>query len=121
MHDAPDAVTAEVRVDGVAVGMRHLGDRVRDVADAIADDGGRDRGIQRPLGRVDEREILVARGADDERDGGVGDPAVDRDGEVERHQIAVAHRVVERQAVQHRVVDEVQITLPNGLAPNDGW
>ena len=100
----PDPVSAEIGVDLVPVRACHLRDGMGDVPDPLADDGRRDRGIQSPLGRVDDREILVARGADHERDRRIGDPAVDRRREIQRHEVAVPHRVVERQSVQHRVV-----------------
>ena len=105
VHDATDAVPAEVGVDLVAVRAGDLRDRVRDVTDPLADHGRRDRGIQRPLGGVDDREILVARRADDERDRRIGDPAVDRHREIERDEVAVLDRVVEGEAVQHGIVD----------------
>ena len=44
-------------------------------------------------------------GADDDREGRVGDPAVDRRGEVEREEVAILKLVVEGEAVQHGVVD----------------
>ncbi len=85
--------------------MRDLGDRGGDIADTVADRRGPDRSRECALGRLDEPEVFVAGRSDDEGHGGVGDPSVDRCGEVERDEVAVAECVVERQAVQHGVVD----------------
>jgi hypothetical protein len=84
--------------------VRDLGDGVRDVADPPSVVAA-PIAASRARCRVDEGEVFVARRPDDERDGRVGDPAVDGDGEVQRHEVAVAQRVVVRQTVQDGVVD----------------
>ncbi len=105
VHRPPDAVPAELEVDLQSVGAGHRADGVGDVADLVADDGLGDAGLQRPGGRVDEAQVLLARRADDEADGRVRHPAVDARGEVEGEQVAVGEHVVVGEPVQDGVVD----------------
>ncbi len=76
-----------------------------DVADAVAHDGCLDARREGPLGGLDQAQIALARGADDEAEGRVADPAAQFGAEVEGHEVAVAQAVGARDAVHDRVVD----------------
>ena len=114
VHRAADPVPAELGVDPVAVGPGDRGDGRRDVPDLPAGTGGPDARSERPGRGVDEGQVLVTRGPDDDAQRGVRDPPVDGAGEVEAQQVAVAEHVVVRQAVEHCVVDRGAQHLAEG-------
>ena len=83
VHVAADAVADERLDDREALGLDVLLDGVRDVAEPVADAALLDGGEQRALGHVqqlrrDRRDVADREGA-----GGVGDPAVLHDADVD--------------------------------------
>jgi hypothetical protein len=84
-----------------------LGDllnRARYVAHAVAGEALRDPGMQRFLGRVEQVARLAAHLPDRKRSRRVGDPAVERHADVDRHDVTVLQPVGARDAVHdHRV------------------
>jgi hypothetical protein len=58
-----------------------------------------------PLDGLDQAEIRLARGAHDEAERGVADPAAQLGAEVDGDEVAVAQAVAARDAVHDRVVD----------------
>ena len=121
VHRATDPVAAEAGVDREPLGagdLRRSPRRCRRSCDPafaapIAASSAR-------VGGVDEVEVALVRRTDDQADRGVRDPAVDGAGEVEAEQVAVAQHVVERQPVQHRVVDRGAQHLAEGHRAEGG-
>ena len=101
----PTPCPPNVGVDPEARAPDHAADRRRDVAQPVAWLRGGDARGERPLRGLDLAQILGACRPDRNRDRGVGDPAVDRRGEVEADEVAVPEPPVVRQPVEHRVVD----------------
>ena len=99
-----DAVSAELQVDRVAVFACHVADGAGDVAQTIARLSGFDAGRQSLFGALDQAQVVGMLRADAEADGGIRDPSVDVDRQIEADQIAVLQVVVVRNAVQHGVV-----------------
>ena len=101
-----DAMAAEFQVDRVAVRTGDVADGGGHVAQTVARTGRVNAGGERLLGALDELEVArVGVVADHEADGGVADPAVDADGQIKADEVPVLEVVVERDAMQHCVVD----------------
>ena len=106
VHDVADAMAAEFQVDRVAVRTGDVADGGGHVAQTVARTGRVNAGGERLLGALDELEVArVGVVADHEADGGVADPAVDADGQIKADEVPVLEVVVERDAMQHCVVD----------------
>src|SRR4051812_11554700 len=120
VHRAPEPVATELEVDRIAVPGGDRADGGGDVAEAPTGLRGGDRGLEGLLAGADQLPVLLPGRADDDGAGGVGDPAVDGDGEVHRQDVAVAQHVVVRQAVQDGVVDRQADDVAEGPAAEGG-
>ena len=87
---AADAVPDEAADDGEPRSLDELLDRMRDVSDPVPDDRVGDSRGERVLGDVEQSLILLADRPHAERVRAVGDVAVERDADVDRHEVAVA-------------------------------
>ena len=104
VHDAAYAVAAEFQVDRIAVLACDVADGAGNVTQTVAGLRGGDAGFQRLFGALDQTQVVGMLRADAEADGGIRDPSVDVDRQIEADQIAVLQVVVARNAVQHGVV-----------------
>ena len=105
VHRPPDPVPTERGVDLVAGAPDYPADGRRDVAEPVAWLRGGDPRSERPLRCLDLAQVVVARRPDQDRDRGVGDPAVDPRGEIEADEVPVPEQPVPRKPVEHRIVD----------------
>ena len=100
------AVAAELEVHGVALLVRNIADGCRDITETVARLSLRDAGGERILSAFDQAQVLgILVLADHEADGGVADPPVDADCQVEADQIAVFQVIIIGDAMQHGIVD----------------
>ena len=105
VHDTADAVAAEFKVDRITVFASHIADSCGDITQTIARLRSGDTSFQSLFGALDQAQILrILMFADHKADGGIGNPTVDVDRQIEADQIAVFQVVVERNAMQHRIV-----------------
>ena len=105
MHDTADAVAAEFKVNRITVFASHIADGRGNITQTVAGLCSGDTGFQSLFGALDQSQILrILMFADHKADGGIGNPTVDVDRQIEADQIAVFQVVVERNAMQHCIV-----------------
>ena len=105
VHDTADAVAAEFKVDRITVFASHIADGCGNITQTVARLCSGDTSFQSLFGALDQAQILrILMFADHKADGGIGNPTVDVDRQIEADQIAVFQVVVERNAMQHRIV-----------------
>lgn len=105
VHDMADAVSAELQVDRIAVFACHVADwRRRRHPNGCPAEQRRCRPPKRSSVHLIRRRSSGCCLPTHEADGGIRDPAVDVDRQIEADQIAVLQVVIVRNAVQHGVV-----------------
>ena len=100
-----DAMAAEFKIDRIAVFAGHIADCRGNITQTVARLRSGNTGRERLFGALDQAQILrILMLADHDADGGIGNPAIDVDRQIEADQIAVLQVVIERNAVQYGIV-----------------